>query len=180
MYLQPRSFASVFAEHCLNFSVLPWDSFFLVHLHKSSLSRSCVQIEQVMSQYLSSFFVNNLEKTKNQSTLYLCCCGSIFPELLTCNDKMVPSLQGSISETKQEVAPTQRLQKEKSRSYFSLGHEGTKGRLNLQINYLYQSPHQLFHNLLYFLNVLNGTVLYCKYMNIFCFILYCSLYLALI
>lgn len=133
-----------------------------------------------MSQYLSSFFVNNLEKTKNQSTLYLCCCGSIFPELLTCNDKMVPSLQGSISETKQEVAPTQRLQKEKSRSYFSLGHEGTKGRLNLQINYLYQSPHQLFHNLLYFLNVLNGTVLYCKYMNIFCFILYCSLYLALI
>lgn len=54
----------------------------------------------------------------------------------------------------------------------------TKGKLNLLVDDLYLSPHKL----LYFLNILNGTILYCTYiyMNIFCFILYCSLYLTLI
>lgn len=42
----------------------------------------------------------------------------VFPELLTCIDKMVPSLRGSISQTKQEVVPTQRLQKEKAEAIF--------------------------------------------------------------
>lgn len=66
----------------------------------------------------------------------------VFHELLTCIDKMVPSLRGSISQTRQEVGPTQRLQKEKSRrTYFSLSREETKGKLNLHMDNLYQSPH---------------------------------------
>lgn len=44
----------------------------------------------------------------------MCAAVVVFPELLTCIDKMVPSLRGSISQTRQEVVPTQRLQKDKA------------------------------------------------------------------
>lgn len=50
-YLQACSFASIFAEHCLNLSVLPWDSFFLSistnpawATHVFKLNSSCFSI----------------------------------------------------------------------------------------------------------------------------------------
>ena len=81
--------------------------------------------------------VENLNKKS-----YLCCCGSFFLSCLLVSIKMVPSLRGSISQTRQEVVPTTAFTNRKSRrSYFSLGHEETKGKLNLQMDNLYQSPH---------------------------------------
>lgn len=93
---------------------------------------------------------------------------------------MVPRLQGSISHTRDEVVPKQRLQKKKKQRKAIFLWVKTKGKLNLRVDHLYPNPHELLHKLLYFLNVLNGTILYCIYMNIFCFTLYCSLYFALI
>ncbi len=76
---------------------------------------------------------------------HICAAVVVFSELLTCIDKMVPSLRGSISQTRQEVLPTQRLQKEEAEeeeeAIFLLVMRKLKEKLNLQMDNLYQSPH---------------------------------------
>lgn len=179
--LQACSFASIFAwisASCLD----TVSSFPSPHFQPEPLMYSNITGHVSVSRFVFCSFRRKKKKTKKNKPS--CICAAVVVFFLSC---LLVTIKWCQAYKVQSLRPNKRLRqhsvykkKRKSWSYFSLGHEGTKGRLNLQMNYLYQSPHQLFHNLLYFLNVLNGTVLYCKYLNIFCFILYCSLYLALI
>lgn len=73
---------------------------------------------------------------------HICAAVVVFHELLTCIDKMVPSLRGSISPDQTRGCTNTAFTKRQSRrSYFSLGQEETKGKLNLHMDNLYQSPH---------------------------------------
>lgn len=112
---------STFAEHCLNFSFLALRQFSVLpspQILPEPLSHTNITGRFSNHRFVLVFFVNGLEFKKTTTHLVSVLLWQFLPELLTCNDKMVPSLRGSISQTKQEVVSTQRLQKDKAEAIF--------------------------------------------------------------